>query len=58
MSVLIAGAGPAGSDPACLLARHYIQHSVQHSGRVDVQRLRRVPPLVVQGYEQHAKGAG
>lgn len=58
MSVLIAGAGPAGSAPACLLARHYIQHSARHSGRVDVERLRCVSPLVVQGCGQHAKGAG
>jgi len=36
------------------LAWHYIQRS----GRVDLERLRRVSPLFVQGYEQHAKGAG
>lgn len=35
------------------LAWHYIQRS----GRVDLERLRRVSPLFVQGYEQHAKGA-
>ncbi|MCD6682290.1 MAG: FAD-dependent monooxygenase [Burkholderiaceae bacterium] len=34
------------------LAWHYIQRS----GRVDLERLRRVSPLFVAGYEQHAKG--
>ncbi len=36
------------------LAWHYIQRS----GRVDFERLRRISPLFVQGYEQHAKGEG
>src|SRR5690606_11977254 len=36
------------------LAWHYIQRS----GRVDLERLRRISPLFVQGYEQHAKGEG
>jgi len=31
-------------------------HYVQRSGRVDLERLRRVSPLFVHGYEQHAKG--
>ena len=33
-------------------------HYVQRSGRVDRERLRRISPLFVQGYEQHAKGEG
>lgn len=36
------------------LAWHYIQRS----GRVDLERLRNISPLFVQGYEQHAKGGG
>lgn len=31
-------------------------HYVQRSGRIDPERLRRISPLFVAGYEQHAKG--
>ncbi len=31
-------------------------HYVQRSGRVDLERLRRVSPMFVEGFEQHAKG--